>query len=199
MNKNIVLSFGLFLGAAANAATCTYKLDPSSTKVGWTAFKTMKKVGVNGSFEKFAVNGENTADSFKKLAEGLTVVIDRNSAKTGDPARDATLKMAFFGKLPTSNIEGRLADVKGDDKSGTATLNLTVDGKIKPVAMKYSTETDGTLQAVGSIDMIEMGMSAAFDSLHKACRALHTGADGVSKTWTDVVVTLKGKIAKDCK
>jgi hypothetical protein len=88
--------------------------------------------------------------------------------------------------------------VKGDDAGGTVDLNIGMNGVSKTLSFPYQVSPDGTLTAKTSMEMMDFGLQAAFDSIHEACKILHTGADGVAKTWTDVELSVTAKLTKSC-
>jgi hypothetical protein len=47
--------------------------------------------------------------------------------------------------------------------------------------------------------MLDFALNGPWSSLHEACKALHTGADGVAKTWTEVMLTVSANVARICK
>jgi polyisoprenoid-binding protein YceI len=196
---SLALSITLvFASAAARADSqkCTYTLDPSSVAVGWTAYKTSQKTGVNGSFKKVEVTGKTEGDSLGKLADGLQVSADKLSVDTGNPARDKTLSDYFFAKL-TPSISGKIR--KFSEKSKTFVLVLDFNGKKKDIQMHFETKEDKFFEASGTMDVLAFGAKDALDSLHEQCKDLHKGADGVSKTWSEVALHLKAAFAKSCQ
>lgn len=199
--KHIKLfALGTCLSAAsAFANTCVFSIDTTSVKVGWTAYKTTQKTAVAGTLPMINVQGATEGKSFKTLVEGLKVWVDRSAVQTGNPARDVTLIGNFFKKIPGPSIGGSVHNLKGDEKAGTFTMKLSLGEKTKDVPMTYKTDTDGTLAATGSIDVLEFGLNDAMASLNKACVELHKGPDGVSKTWSEVGLNLHGKVTKVCK
>jgi hypothetical protein len=98
-------------------------------------------------------------------------------------------------------VKGKIQSVKRDSTSpnrGTFELKLTLNAKTVKVPMKFAIDA-GTFTADGTLDVMDFGLSNAFASLHKACEALHTGADGVSKTWTPVDLKITSKMGMICK
>ena len=191
--KHLAFLFALIsFMPSAWSAQCT--LDKNSAEVGWTAFKTTQRAGVKGVFKTVNISGPTTGKSLKKLLEGLSVEVDINSMDSFLEPRNVTLRQSFFGKLADPKVSGRLSGV--NEAAKTAQLDLTFNGQQHPVKMTYTLEAD-TLTATGSMDVLQFGANTALDTLHKACEKLHAGSDGVSKTWPDVTLTLKGKIA--CK
>lgn len=190
---------GLFIGvsvAQAKAPKCTYKLDKNSVEIGWTAFKTTEKVAVDGSFKHVTVNGKLTAPNRAKLLKGLTVEVDKSSLETGKPERNVTVGKFFFDKLAGGKISGRVTDFNEDAKSMILVLQL--NGQKKDVAMTVETAGD-VMKAKGSFDVLDFGAKDAMGSLNQACLDLHKGKDGVSKTWSEVILNFQGKVTSICK
>jgi polyisoprenoid-binding protein YceI len=161
--------------------------------VAWTAYKTTAKAAVNGEFKKVSVRGKTTASSLQALAKQVDVVINRASADTGNAGRDKTLGEFFFSKLKPSAIHGKFSSL--DEKAHTAVLTLSFNGKTQAVPMKYEwTAPAGEFTATGEMDILKFGGDSALASLAKQCEKLHTGKDGVAKTWSEVSLKLKGKV-----
>lgn len=195
----VALTLGLALGSPAAAETCTYAVDPNGISLVWTAFKFNEKTAVNGKFNTRKVSGPTSASSPVELARGLSMEIDGASVETDNPARNATIGEFFFGKFkPSAQIRASVADVKGDDRKGTMDMKVTMNEVTRVVPFAYTVTPDGEVTAKGSIDMLDFALKDAHDSIHQTCEELHKGKDGVSKTWTDVDLTLTGKFTKSC-
>lgn len=195
----VALTLGLALGSPAAAETCTYAVDPNGISLVWTAFKFSEKTAVNGKFNTRTVSGPTSASSPVELARGLAMEIDGASVETDNPARNATIGEFFFGKFkPSAKIRASVADVKGDDQKGTIDMKVTMNEVSRVVPFAYTVTPAGEVTAKGSIDMLDFALKDAHDSIHQTCEELHKGKDGVSKTWTDVDLTLTGKFTKSC-
>lgn len=183
----------------AGAEKCTYSVDPGGIAITWTAFKFTDKTAVNGRFNTMKVSGPTSASSPIALAEGLSMEIDGLSVETDNPARNATISEFFFGVFkPAGKIQASVAEVKGDESKGTIDMKITMNGVARVVPFTYTATPAGEVEAKGSLDMMDFKLGEAHESIHEACEEQHKGTDGVSKTWTDVGVTLKGKFAKAC-
>jgi len=80
--------------------------------------------------------------------------------------------------------------------AATATARPVEVTRVVPFA--YTVTPAGEVTAKGSIDMLDFALKDAHDSIHQTCEELHKGQDGVSRTWTDVDLTLTGKFTKSC-
>ncbi len=183
--------------AEKSAENCTYTLQEATP--GWTAYKTTEKAPVSGGFATTTLSPTKAAPSVVGALNGVTMTIDPASVSSGNEGRDHTLREKYFGVfMPKTEFTAGVVAVKGDDQKGTVDLNIGMNGVSKTVAFAYEVAADGTLSANASIEMMDFGLKAAFDSIHEACKLLHTGEDGVSKTWTDVALTVTAKLAKQC-
>ena len=201
---NFIIGFALIpLSASAIDFGCKYSLDPQSVKIGWTAFKTTEKTPVKGTIKDSKV--QTPPKPTKSLSALLTATkadgqIDhQDKSDSGNPARDTTLFQKFFHLLwGYAKYEGSFDSIKGDDHAGTMNLALHLNKIKNEVPMTYKLGDDGAFEASGEFDMTKFGMDAALASLHKECETLHTGKDGVSKTWPNVGLTLTAKVTKNC-
>lgn len=183
-----------FLSATAATADCLYVADPQKVTVGWTAFKTPAKKGVDGSFASVTPGGENRAASIVALLEGSRLTIDGTSVDTGNTLRDATIADAFFSRFAAGGaIVAAVGDARGDDDKGSLTLQVTMNGVEREVPMSYE-HVGGRLTAVGYIDLLDFALAKPRDSLAKACREQHQG-----KTWNDVVIRFAAPVVRECE
>tara|TARA_B100000959_G_scaffold259490_1_gene295164 strand:- start:367 stop:969 length:603 start_codon:yes stop_codon:yes gene_type:complete len=181
------------------AKTCTYGITQDDVKVEWTAFKTNDKVAVKGTFNKMTLNGATSASSLAALAQGLSIDIDGGSIESGNPGRNVTVKQFFFEKfVPAYAMQAKVVKFTGDEKSGSIDIALSLNGVSKTLAFAYTVK-DNVLEAKASMQMFDFGLKAAFDSIHTTCKTLHTGKDGVAKTWDEVDLMVSGKFSKTCK
>lgn len=191
--KKIALSLILALGLAQ--ANCSFS-QPSEVDVTWKAFKTPLKKGVGGHFKQ--VNFASSVKSSKSLdtlLAGSTVNIEVASVDSKNPGRDVKLLNSFFKQMVGPDIKAKIVSLKRDKdarKTGIVTISVTMNGVTKDVPMYYSF-SNGELTANGVIDLIDFKATKALQSINKACYALHQG-----KTWSDVTIGFKMKIAASC-
>lgn len=185
----VILSSALFADGGCTLA------QVGQVDVGWTAYKSEKKVGVNGSFDgvvykPVAKSGEN----FRSILVGSSVTIDTSKVNTKNEGRDATLNKFFFEILSQKNIEAKIVDIeakksqKGEPKAGVVSVEIEMNGIKKIIAMNYSFN-DGTFLANGVIDILDFQANKALASIAKECFDLHEG-----KTWSEVAISFKTKI-----
>ena len=176
---------------------CGYKYNNVKSKITWSGFKTNDKVQVDGNFLSFttSVDGK-TVDTITDLIDGATFSIDVASSNSGNEDRDASLKNYFFNILTKDlKIDGRFEDVK--DEKVVCFFNLA-NGEKKTI-LDYKEEGNLILLS-GNFDLLsDLEADSAYNSIHKKCEALHTGADGVSKTWSEVQVNVSIPFESTCK
>ncbi|MBW3518720.1 YceI family protein [Flavobacterium sp. NKUCC04_CG] len=149
----------------------------------WTAFKTPKKVGVKGTFDKMELTDVKEAATLIASLEGAKFTVETPTVNSKDPLRDDKLKAGFFAKM-AGNITGSF----GAFKDGKVAVSITMNGVTKEKIFAYES-TDTSVKINGSIDMIaDFSANAAFDSIHELCKDLHEG-----KTWTDVDIAVEIK------
>lgn len=178
---------------------CTWAYNPEGkTSVKWKAFKTTKKVGVGGEFSEPKVMGGEASASVADMLSSVSFELPTASTLTGDPGRDKKIIEFFFGEMAnTALITGKATSAEGDATSGKCTFAVTMNDITKDIALEYT--VDGEFVTLKGTMNIEDFSPEALASLNKACEALHTGADGVSKTWPDVELLIVASMTKDCK
>lgn len=185
------------------AETCTYSIDPTTLNVSWTAFKTMQKVGVGGSFTEVTLESDlSKAGTFQTFMNQIDAEIQVGAAtkiNTTNPARDQTIFQNFFSHFENKGlIKGKLRNAKGTEAAGEVNLILNMNKKILAVPMKYTRDEKGLTVISGAIDVNDFKLGSALSKLNKACEALHKGPDGVSKTWPQVEIKIQANLSKKC-
>lgn len=188
MQKILLLILTLF--SFSYAATGCVLVQPADMNVTWKAYKTLAKLGVGGQFTSVkyiphTLEGKN----FRELLVGSKVSIDISQITTGNPARDKTLVKHFFDNLKGKTIEAKIIDIKKTDKhvkgkprTGTITVEITMNEKTLNIPMQYHYAKEH-FQASGTIDLFDFNAKYALVSINKSCFDLHKG-----KTWTDVTI-----------
>lgn len=188
----------LFFASASSRADCQYSFDPSAVQIGWTAYKTTAKVPVNGQFKTFNVQGPVTGSDIPTLLNALDADIATDSVATGNPTRDGNILAGFFKFVKGFNVHGRFRNAVGSAQDGTVELALTINGRWGVVPMNYAIGADSKFTATGTLDLLKFGLGAALTQMNTVCGDYHTGADGVSKTWSTVDLTLAVPVTSTC-
>ena len=181
------------------AGTCFYSYDETTgAQVRWTAFKTTAKVGVGGQFDQVNVTAGDKSTKITDLLETIKFNIPTSSTNTANEGRDSKIVESFFSVMnETDIILGQVKSVEGDNISGTCTFYLTINNVEKETVLNYTVE-DATVKLTGEIDMVDFGAEAAVAALNEVCGPLHTGEDGVTKTWSVVELSIETTLTKEC-
>lgn len=177
---------------------CAYTTSSKDITMEWTAFKFTNKAPVKGTFNSMTLQGNTTAKTFSELVGGLSLEIDQSTIESGNPGRNVTVAQFFFDKFTSkAKMKASVSKIEGDEKAGTLHIELAINGVSKTLPFAYEVK-DNVLEAMATMQMMDFGLKAAFDSIHKTCKTLHTGEDGVAKTWDVVDLRVTGKYAKKC-
>jgi len=169
-------------------SACLYKVDDKSTEVTWRAFKTPKKVGVDGRFSDVVIKTKPAKDLLD-LIRNASFSIKVESLSTGNPARDQKILENFFRfKGNLLNISGKVLDLKGS----MAKVLMKLGDSEREVLMKVEM-TDTQLSLSGKIDVLTFGLSENLSSITEAFKALHQGV-----TWPDVEIGVTILTQKQC-
>ncbi len=168
------------------AAKKAFVLQDATNTVNWIAYKTTDKVPVKGQFQKVNITAGGEADTAKEAINNTEFSIPVSSIFTQDTSRDFKIKKFFFGVMDkTELLSGKL--VLENDSIGYA--DLTMNSVTKKLPFKYTLNgKEFSLNATMNIS--DWQAQNALDSLNTACKDLHKGADGVSKTWDDVALNI---------
>ena len=182
---------GLSLSAFAKPQICTFDYTKEGSTLGWTAYKTPKKVGLGAKFSDFTITANNSK-SINDLLASAAFDIDSQSVDSGDKGRDMKIMQFFFKKmLKGTKITGKVLKVT----ENSADVEITMNGTTKTVAMssKFDDATS-KLTLKGAIDVLDFGMKDNLAALTKACMEKHEGV-----TWPNVDLELVAAIKKSCK
>lgn len=162
----------------------TYSADAKTTVINWTAYKTTAKLPVKGQFTEVTIENAPKGASAVEALNGLKFSIPISSVFTKDTIRDGKLKKFFFGTLKnTELISGSIAMLT----DSTGTVNLTMNGLSKPLPISCAiVDQKATIEAL--MDLNDWEAQPALDALNVVCNEMHTGPDGISKTWSEVKI-----------
>ncbi len=164
-----------------------FSLVQDSTKVSFTAYKTSEKLPVGGQFTKINITETNTGITALDALNGTKFNIPISSLFTNDPTetRDPKIIEFFFGAMENTTLISGVFKVDDDKK---CSIDVTLNGQTGNIPLESEMTSDNTYTFKGVMDLENWDALNAVASLNKACEALHTGTDGVSKTWSEVAV-----------
>ncbi|WP_339724110.1 YceI family protein [Maribacter stanieri] len=171
---------------ASTEAVETFSLVQDSTKVSFIAYKTTEKIPVGGKFEKINFTKTNSGETALTTLNGTEFSIPVSSLFTNDPTgtRDPKLLEFFFGVLKDTELISGVFKVENDKSS----IDITLNGKTQNIPLAYEMNGDNKITFNGVMDLENWNAMDAVASINKACEILHTGKDGVSKTWSEVAL-----------
>ena len=172
-------------------AACLLEMS-TPVQVEWTAYKTPKKVGVDGGFLATVYRGETEAKDLQSLLLKSRVMLEVNNVDTKDPFRDAKLAQFFFNMMQGAVIEADVVSMKGDDALGTMVINVYMNNRSIDVPLGYTVK-DGKFRAKGVLNLMDFNAAEPLKMLTLNCYAPHEG-----KTWEDVAVGFSFDLKKRC-
>ncbi len=182
---------GLTLSAFAKPQICTFDYNKTGSTLGWTAFKTPKKVGVGAKFSDFTIKAK-TSNSVDDLLGTATFEVNSQMINSGDKARDVKIAQFFFKQmLNGTKITGKVTKVTKE----VVEVEITMNGTTKVVALSKKIEESNSMVTLkGAMDVLEFGMKDNLAALTKACMEKHEGV-----TWPNVDLELVAALTKSCK
>jgi hypothetical protein len=170
----------------AKKSTAAYQLSEADNKVEWVAYKTTKKVPVKGKFKKVDIISGGEGSTVKEAINNTEFSIPVSSIFTSDTSRDFKIRKFFFGIMDnTKLLSGKL--IIENDSMGYA--NITMNGVSEKLPFTY-TINEKQFAMSATMDVLNWNAKSAVDSLNAACKDLHKGLDGVSKTWAEVAINI---------
>lgn len=176
------------LTSFTSSANCRFLITPQDVKVKWLAYKTPKKVAVQGEFEKFSINSAKSDDVVGSLRDA-TFIIDSSSVSTGNADRDNKIVKNFFTE------DGKAIKIAGKFSSKEPTkvkAQLEIQGVSKEVTFA-SEKKDGSLILTTDINVLDFSLKENLSRINLACKALHEGI-----TWPDVKIVIEITGTKKC-
>lgn len=168
----------------ANSTEKTYSAMADSTTINWTAYKTTAKVPVKGQFTEVTLENVKKDTTALGALNGLKFKIPISSLFTKDTIRDGKLKKFFFGSMKNTNLITGTVHINNENSS---TVDLTMNGITRELPIAYIV-TDNKVTIVGNMELDNWQAKAALEALNVVCKDLHTGDNGISKTWSDVKI-----------
>lgn len=165
----------------------SFRVVAKGSNLQWTAYKTTDKVPVKGTFTDIKITHSESASEAVGAIKGMEFEIPVSSIYSKDTIRDAKLNLFFFDVMSnTATLKGKFKDISNN----RGVLELKMNGMSKDLNFNYVKNQD-TIMIEAKMDLNVWEAGEALQSLNKACEELHTGADGVSKTWDEVQINAK--------
>jgi hypothetical protein len=163
-----------------------FSLKTAKNTVDWVAYKTTDKLPVKGKFKKVDITKNGDGNTAKEAINGAEFSIPVSSLFTADASRDFKLKKFFFGFMDNTSLLSGALNIS-DDNNGVA--SITMNGITANLPFTYTLiGKEFKLTAIMNLD--RWNAQKAVESLNIACKVLHTGKDGISKTWNEVAINI---------
>ncbi len=174
----------------------SFTLVKDSTKVSFTAYKTTEKIPVGGQFKKINITNAKTGKTPLEALNGTEFSIQVSSLFTNDATgtRDPKLLEFFFGALKNTELISGVFKATTDNK---CSIDVTLNGETANIPLDYTMGPGNNITFNGVMDLGNWNALDAIASINKACKDLHTGIDGVSKTWSDVAIQAQVVLKKN--
>tara|TARA_R110000868_G_scaffold140877_2_gene356884 strand:+ start:450 stop:1091 length:642 start_codon:yes stop_codon:yes gene_type:complete len=172
-----------------------FSLIPDSTKVSFTAYKTTDKLPVGGTFKIINITDAHEGITTLEALNGTKFSIPVSSLFTNDPTgtRDPKLIEFFFGVMNNPELISGSFKVENEKCS----IDVTLNGETQNIPLTYETVDENKLTFKGIMDLENWNAMDAVASINKACEVLHTGKDGISKTWSEVALQAEVMLQKN--
>ena len=168
----------------------TFTLMEGAT-VKWTGYKTTDKLPVSGTFTTVKVENMKPGANAMEALDGVTFSIPVNTISSKLEERDTKLKTVFFGAMAdTAEIKGNLVTKTGKESF----VNLTMNGVTMKLPVTLKVDGDA-VNLTAKLDLKTWKAQAAVVAINLACKDLHKGKDGVTKTWDEVMIEVSGKMS----
>jgi len=163
-----------------------FSLKKATNDINFTAYKTTDKVPVGGKFQKVDILSGGEGATVKEAINNTEFSIPVSSIFTKDTSRDFKIRKYFFGVMDnTKLLSGKL--MLTDEKNGVAEIKM--NGVTEKVDFTY-TIVGNVFNMQGTMDITKWNAVKALNSLNLICKDLHKGADGISKTWSEVALNI---------
>ncbi|PCJ96559.1 MAG: hypothetical protein COA50_07215 [Flavobacteriaceae bacterium] len=163
-----------------------YSIVSDSTAISFTAYKTSAKAPVGGKFTKInleATSGSSPIEALNDLQFSIPVSSLFTNDATG--TRDPKIIAFFFDVMDNTELISGTFSIDADNK---CSVDLKLNGVSAVLPLDYEVTNDNHITFKGTLNLEHWNALDALASLNKACGILHTGDDGVSKTWNDVAI-----------
>ncbi len=166
--------------------TLPFSLKKAKNNINFTAYKTTEKVPVKGLFKTVEILKAGDGKSIKEAINGVEFKVPISGIETNDSSRNFKIQKFFFDVMEnTFQLTGKL--VLENDTKGYA--EFTMNGITEKLPFDYTIEGK-TFSLNTVMDINKWNGQKAVASLNEACKELHKGADGISKTWSKVAISI---------
>ncbi len=177
-------------------AECRWSVDKDRIEVTVTGYKFSEKTGVSGKLPGIVIAGPAEGVTSTGLLQKTSFTIDARSINSGDATRDKNLRETFIATMKSPFITGKILKAAARSR---LVAEVTMHGITKEVAFNYQININKKLTVTGRINVLDFALQPALSSLAKRCAALHTGPDGISKTWPTIDIVVTAQLRENCR
>jgi polyisoprenoid-binding protein YceI len=163
-----------------------FSLKTAKNSIDWIGYKTTEKTPVKGKFKKVDITKNGEGNTAKEAINGAEFSIPVSSLFTADASRDYKLKKLFFAVMDNTKLLSGTLNIS-DEANGTA--SITMNGTTADLPFTYTLEGK-EFKLTATMNLDNWSAQKAVESLNIACKELHKGKDGVSKTWSEVAINI---------
>lgn len=156
--------------------------------VNWTSYKTLKKVGVSGSFSKIDLITEKNKDTLKEALLNTLVKINLKDIDAKAQVKTNNILKYFVSYLDDTNIQAKIVSVYEDSLE----LEIFLNNKREIIPMDYK-KVGNKIIANGVIDALDFNLALALKVLNKNV------AGHLNKGWFDIPISFDLDYNNKCK
>lgn len=191
--SNLVLAVVLLTMIACTKDSLPEKkftLSDNNIQIKWTAYKFSKKLGVEGQFEEFLIEGVKYNTSIKDMMSDVTIEIATESINTQSTFRDNNILNYFFKRLDNyQHIKAQVVKVQGRETEGKLITAVEFNGTTQELEFDYRVSGQRLLLAA-DLNLSLWDASKSLVHFEDCCSEYHTGEDGIQVVWPDVSIDI---------
>lgn len=163
-------------------------IDKDSIKIHFSAYKSLDKAVVNGTFSNVAFKFGKKSESIASTLNNAQATIEPSNISVGDNLQDKNIKEFFIKKWAKPEIKVTLKNIIEGNNVGTILANVRMNGKTQKVPMQYTIK-GGILKASGVLDVSEFKLDEARQNLQQ------NTSDAVGGIiWSEVLIGFEAKV-----
>lgn len=183
--KKYLLILFILLASTLNANEC---ININKIQTKWTAFKTLEKIPVSGTFNKIELITQKNKSTIKDALLDAYAKIDFKNIDAKSKDKTNNILKYFVSNLENTTIEAKIIRVY----IKTLDIELTLNKNRKVIPMKYKVAQNKVI-VKGVIDIQDFNLLPAFKVLNKQV------AGHQNKGWSDIPIKFELFYTKSCK
>lgn len=156
----------LVLIAASFFTLQAASIDANTAKTEFTAFKTAKKLAVNGSINNVKYKFKKKNGSISAMLKGSTASFSMDDINLANPVKNANFKKFFTDTLKDKKVKVTFKNVTEGEGLGIILARIKINGVNRNIPLQY-VEKNKTLVITGLLDLDDYKCSKALSNLSK--------------------------------